>query len=465
MTARPLARAILLILFALSVNVSAEAASITLEWDRNPESDVQGYVISYGTASRAYRTEVNVGNQTSFTFTLNPGTPTTYYFVVQAYNAISRSGYSAEVSTTVAPTSPVLTIDRPLQDSVLPGDMLLSGWAIDRASTSGPGVNAVHVYAYPAGGGAATFLGVASYGAARGDVAAAFGPQFVNSGYSLPIPHLAPGVWDIAFYARSTVENAFNIVRTRRVTVYDRNSAPPPSNTVVTIDMPTSFSSVGNVLSVGGWAIDTRPSTGTGVNLVQVWAYPNPGNGQQPFVLGNAQYGRLRNDIAAAFGNIRYRNSGFQLDVPGMQPGVYDIVTMARNTINGAIDTTRVTRVTVDPTVLIVVDNPVEASMVPGTFTIGGWTLDRRSANGIGIDALHVYAYPVTGAAPIFVSAVIPGSLRSDVAAVYGTRYRNSGFNFTVAGLAPGTYDIVLYAHSSVTQVFENIRVLRVTVR
>jgi hypothetical protein len=38
----------------------------------------------------------------------------------------------------------------------------------DRAGALGTGVNAVHVYAFPAGGGPGIFLGVATYGPPRG---------------------------------------------------------------------------------------------------------------------------------------------------------------------------------------------------------------------------------------------------------------------------------------------------------
>jgi hypothetical protein len=465
MTARKVAWASLWLLCALTLNVTAEAATVTVAWDRNPEPDVQGYVVSYGTASQSYTIEVNAGNQTAYTFNLSPSTPTRYYFVVQAYNANGRSAYSAEVNTTVVDsTSAVLTIDRPLQGSVMPPDMLLSGWALDRASTSGSGIDAVHVYAYPTSGAPSTFLGVASYGAARADVASAYGPQFVNSGYSLPIASLPPGTYDLAFYAHSTVSNAFNIVRNRRVTVHAPNAAPPPSGTVVTMDMPTSFSTVNRWLSVGGWAIDMRATTGTGVDLVQVLAYPNPGSGQQPLMLGNAQYGRARDDVATAFRNSRFRPSGFHFDVMGMQPGAYDIVTLARNTVNGAVDTARVKRVTIDPATLITVDGPATNSTVRSSFAITGWTLDRRATSGTGVDVLHVWAFPTSGAAPIFLAEARSGQPRPDVATIYGSRYRASGFSIPIT-LAPGTYDVVVYPHSSVAQAFENLRVLRLTVR
>jgi hypothetical protein len=445
---------------------SAQAATVTLAWDRNTEPGVLGYYLRYGTASRTYTLEVHAGNQTSYTLTLNPSNTTTYYFAVQAYNAAGRSAFSAEVSTTVTAGTPVLTIDRPLENSVMPGDMLLSGWALDQSSTSGSGVDAVHVYAYPVSGAPSTFVGVASYGTARPDVAAAYGARFLNSGYALPIASLPPGAYHLAFYGHSTVSNSFNIVRTRRVTVYHPSAPPPPSNTIVNMDMPASFSTVNSWLAIGGWALDLRPGTGTGVDLVQVWAYPNPGSGAQPIMLGNAQYGRTRQDVATAFRNSRFRASGFHMDVMGMQPGVYDIVTIARNTTTGTIDTARVKRVTVDPAVVITVDNPLNGASATGSFMVGGWAIDKRATGSTsGIDVLHVYAYPTSGVAPTFLGEFVPNSSRADVAAVFGSRYRFSGFNVPISGLAPGAYDIVIYAHSTTTWAFENIRILRINVQ
>jgi hypothetical protein len=38
-----------------------QAAVLTLAWDRNPEPDIAGYVVSYGTSSELHR-QVDVGN-------------------------------------------------------------------------------------------------------------------------------------------------------------------------------------------------------------------------------------------------------------------------------------------------------------------------------------------------------------------------------------------------------------------
>jgi hypothetical protein len=94
------------------------------------------------------------------------------------------------------------------------------GWAIDQASAVGTGVSTVHVWAYPANGGAPQFVGVVEYGFDRPDVGAAFGPQFTNSGFHLLVNTLQPGTWDLAFFPYSTLNNYFFPATVRRVTVF-----------------------------------------------------------------------------------------------------------------------------------------------------------------------------------------------------------------------------------------------------
>lgn len=95
----------LVLTFAL-VASSARAATVTLAWDPNTESDLAGYRVLYGTSSGTYTTTVDVGNVTTWAFT-GALEGQTYYFVVQAYNTAGlRSANSLEVSETVPVTLP-----------------------------------------------------------------------------------------------------------------------------------------------------------------------------------------------------------------------------------------------------------------------------------------------------------------------------------------------------------------------
>ena len=84
---------------------SVDAATLT--WDRNPELDVRGYVIEYGTQSGNHSTSVDVGNV--LTYALNPPSGQRYYIVVRAYNGNGVGPKSNEVLLDLTTT----TINRP----------------------------------------------------------------------------------------------------------------------------------------------------------------------------------------------------------------------------------------------------------------------------------------------------------------------------------------------------------------
>jgi hypothetical protein len=75
-------------------------ASVTLTWNANGESDLQGYRVYYGTSSRNYTTNTDVGNVSSYTVS-GLSTGATYYFVVTALDSSgNESNFSSEVSAT-----------------------------------------------------------------------------------------------------------------------------------------------------------------------------------------------------------------------------------------------------------------------------------------------------------------------------------------------------------------------------
>jgi IPT/TIG domain-containing protein/VCBS repeat protein len=91
----------LAILLLLSFAAPGQAATLTATWNPNPEPDIAGYRLSYGTTSGSYTTTIDVGKVTSAAVTVTEGQ--TYYFAVRAYNTSGGiSTYSAEVSATVS---------------------------------------------------------------------------------------------------------------------------------------------------------------------------------------------------------------------------------------------------------------------------------------------------------------------------------------------------------------------------
>jgi len=91
---------ILISFFLLPIPLSVQnvhGADVTLAWDPNPEANLKGYKVYYGSASGNYSFMVDVGNWTSLTISgLEAGK--TYYFAATAYGpAGEESGMSGEL--------------------------------------------------------------------------------------------------------------------------------------------------------------------------------------------------------------------------------------------------------------------------------------------------------------------------------------------------------------------------------
>ena len=85
---------------------------------------------------------------------------------------------------------------------------------------------------------------------------------------------------------------------------------------------------------IGGWAIDPAGTSNTGIDLVQVWAYPNPGSGEPAVFVGTAAYGGDRSDVAAAFGS-QFRYSVYNLRAAGLAPKTYMLAVFASLALMG----------------------------------------------------------------------------------------------------------------------------------
>ena len=381
-----------------------------------------------------------------------------YVYAVASDGRNSTGGYATgPVRVTPPASNPLISIDTPGANATVGQPFLVGGWAIDTVAPSGTGVDAVHIYAYPNPGSGASpvFLGAATYGSARGDIGAAFGAQFTNSGFNMNVSYLKPGPYMLAAYPHSTVTNGFSAPQTRTVTV-----APGP---LMAIDTPGWGATGVEPFAISGWAIDSAASTGTGVDAIHVWAYPNPGSGQSPVFVGTAAYGASRPDLGSAYGT-RFTNSGFTATVRGLAPGLYQFVVFAHSTATGTFNQQQAVNVTVKNQVLLAIDAPAQNASVTPPFLIGGWALDRAAASGTGVDAIHVWAYPVSGAPPFMLGVATYGTPRSDLGSIFGSQFTNCGYNLTVTSLAKGTYDIVVWAHSSVSGTFDLNKVVRVTV-
>lgn len=111
------------------------------------------------------------------------------------------------------------------------------------------------------------------------------------------------------------------------------------------------------------------------------------------------------------------------------------------------------------------VDAPAQNAEVQGNgFAVTGWALGDSVRGGTGVDAVHVWAYPAAGGAPILVGVATHGDSRPDVAAAFGGEFTRSGFHLT-GTLPPGAYHLVVFARNGTTHMFDNRQVVGIVVR
>ncbi len=301
-------------------------------------------------------------------------------------------------------------------DSPVPGSagqpVTVRGWAVDGTAPTGTGVDAVHVYATPAGG-AAVFLGAATYGQSRPDVGTAHGSRFTPSGYTLTAPSaLPPGAYTITVYAHSTAAGTFNATASVAVTLLG------PTAPFGAVDTPANGATVTGEMAMTGWALDD-----VGVSRVDIYRSPIAGEPGLMFV-GRAVFIRgARPDVQALFPNAADNdNAGWGFMVltnflPNQGNGTFDLHAYA---IDGAgLQTLLGTRRIVAANSTSIkpfgtIDTPGQGETVSGTIVNFGWALTPVGksipVNGSTID---VYVDGVFRGHPVY------NNYRADIAGLF----------------------------------------------
>jgi hypothetical protein len=285
-------------------------------------------------------------------------------------------------------------------------------------------------------------------------------------------PRLAPGADDPNWLVGTSYGFEQTVIQLIAGTSSGAAPTPPPPspvtrppNPVFFVDTPTNNATVLTTgFLISGWAVDTGTASGTGMDVVVCWAYPK--SGAPAILAGVASYGHPRPDIGAWLGP-NFAPSGWGL-LGVLPPGSYMLAIYAHSTVSNSWGVPKLLDATVqappsEPHMFV--DFPAQNSNVSQNIVIAGWALDRASANGSGVDTLHIYAYLAGTNLPIFLG-VAERDARPDVAAAFGSdRFTNAGFHLSTSALGPGNYSLVIFAHSSVTQTFNNTAVVAVTVR
>jgi len=390
--------------------------------------------------------------------------PGSYSGTVDVRSTSKHLEMSIPVSVALTVTDTLIAMDAPANGATVSAPFTVAGWALDRAATSGTGIDGVQIFMSRNDGSNAApiFAGGAAYGMARSDVGGIYGSQFTNSGYQFSVTGVPAGPYHVMAYAHHIATNSLTAVASRDVTVTTTGA--------IWIDTPSSGQTVTSAFEVGGWAIDPAAPTGSGVDQVQFWVFPNNGL-DSPVFMGIGSYGSSRPDVAAIFGS-RFTNSGYHFTITGMGPGSGVLAVYAHSTATHAYSVVKTIPFTVNANAMMSIDIPSAEQVISmQPFGVSGWALDRAAASGVGVDTLHVYAYPNIGSgqAAIFLGVAATGIARSDVGGLYGARFTNCGYWLTVdpaaAGLGPGTHNIVVWAHSTATGTFNNVALVRVTIQ
>jgi hypothetical protein len=371
--------------------------------------------------------------------------------------------FAAPVAPTRGPrwTNVAVQLDALPTSGLVRSQFTLTGFALDfGASVSdGSGIDAVHVWAFPAGGGAPTFLGAQSAFQTRADVAQQYGQHFATSGFQLTTAPLPGGTYTIVAYGHSSLSQTFGGFASTSVTV--------STQALMAFNPPADGSTVASPFVFDGWAVDLGATTGAGVQTVHVWAFP--ASGAAPSFVGAVGLTRSRPDVAALFGDA-FLQSGYRIDAVALPPGSYTLVAYALSAATGTFNDFATARITVTapvPNPAMAVDGPTPNATLPAgqPFTINGWAVDRGAPSGTGVSAVHVWAFPVSGGAGTFVGPASYGGVRPDIVnAFHNSEFLNSGFSLS-ATLPAGTYDIYVFAYSTVANSFNQARVVRVMVQ
>ncbi len=243
--------------------------------------------------------------------------------------------------------------------------------------------------------------------------------------------------------------------------------APAPSPTptpqpAMHIDLPGNGATVREPFALSGWAFDAAATSGNGIDIVHLYAYP--ASGAPPIFLGAASVNGARPDVAAYVGQ-QFTYCGFGLVVRGLAPGDYTLVAYGRSTVAGTFAIAQTVSVRIQPSAMVVIDIPSSGAVLGSSFVVAGWAADFAAASGGGIDIVQAYAYPASGAAPLFLGQASVDIARPDVASYAGSQFGQVGYGLVTAPISPGSWRIVVYGRSLVTGTFSAVAVRDVVVR
>jgi hypothetical protein len=281
----------------------AEAATVTIAWDPNPETDLARYLVGYRTSPTGTETVINVGLVTTWSLTTAVAGQT-YYFRVYAENTSGlRSAPSNEAAATVPTTPPP-----PTGGGLALERGRLSFGATKSGSTVVQLTPGQRMMVTQTASSSVSWTATASASWIRVTPSSGTGTAPVT--VSLLAGSLNPGSYSGTVTIRPTGTTT-NLVVEVQGRVYANGATGAPSGV---IDTPTdNITNVSGAIPVTGWAVDD-----VGVSRVDVYRDPvGSENPSIPVFLGSAAFvSGSRTDIENLFPNtpLNYRGGwGFMV--------------------------------------------------------------------------------------------------------------------------------------------------------
>ena len=399
---------------------------------------------------------------------------TLYAFAYDTEGNVVTLGSKSIVVSNSAATKPFGSIDVPSYGQTVSGSFFNFGWALTPNATPSCVVNNGSVYMSIDSGS----LTAVSYGDPRADIAAAF-PGFTNGSnaggaFFLNTTTLSNGTHQIGWYVVDSCGRAegvgsrfFDVLNSGTGTIPSDQAGQEAARAAEAVQGPAQASVETEPARVRrhDGEVQTAAANSHGVRIVAVSV------GERIEIelprLENAAYsgacvtGAGRGPLPTG-SSLDARTGTFYWEpAPGFLGG-FDLEFVA---IGSGEQRTTLVRVVVGPPMRTTIDLPWNGATVQQPFWLSGWTGDLAANEGTGIDAVHVWAYPVGQVAPVFLGFGLLGDARPDVATVYGRQFERSAYNVLVSNLRPGVYDIVAYPHRVATNTFDGARVVRVVVR
>jgi hypothetical protein len=429
----------------------------------------------------------------------------TYQFAIYAQDREAQYSLLGTRTMTCAnaqAVKPFGTIDTPEQGATVSGTFINFGWAI----TPQPKI-------IPIDGSTISVLvdgvirGTATYNQERADIEALF-PNYRNTagsngaiGYRvIDSRTLLDGLHTISWIV-TDASGVSDGIGSRYFRV--RNTSTAAATVADTLEDASAQSSSLPLQAIDAAAIDAAPAAATPIRGRRGWSLDGAWSSYAPTASGRTivrseEVDRIElaldDHIELALGAGARRTVTGHLRTPdGLRPlpagahldpatgrftwtpgpgfvGTYDLV--FTTSAGGAPIARREVRIVLRPKssgltgTQVTIETPRMQQDVAQPFALAGWAADLSTAAGdSGVGGLHVWAYPLSGGAPLFAGAAHYGSARPDVAAIHGDQFRASGFTSIVDGLPPGNYDLAVFPWSTTLGDFTPAKVIRVTIR